>query len=107
MNRRTFLLSSACAAVASLIPFRPRKLVLYGDGIHDDTEALRGWFQGNYENVVWPDGSPVGRTLLHGTYLLSGTAIAFSDPFGPKAVNQSFCYNQLNFIPEGEFEGSL
>lgn len=30
------------------------KLVIYGDGEHDDTEALEAWYRG--ESVYWPDG---------------------------------------------------
>ena len=56
MNRRSFLqaiLASGCApaivkADSLMKIFVPRNepIILYGDGIHDDTKALQTWFDG-------------------------------------------------------------
>lgn len=45
------------------------KLVLYGDGEHDDTIALQAWL--NDEPVVFPDGTIVGDSLRNLKFKLS------------------------------------
>lgn len=59
VNRRSFICTSALVAAAvALAPatlFGGKRYVLYGDGVHDDTQALQAWFDGKI--VYWPDGS--------------------------------------------------
>lgn len=38
-------------------------LILYGDGVHDDTEAIRAWYAG--EDVYWPDGVLASNEPFH------------------------------------------
>ena len=46
--------------------------VLWGDGEHDDTEALNAWFRG--ENVVWAQThEAVGSEIADRSFLLSST----------------------------------
>lgn len=80
MNRRHFLKTAAIATAGlalvgtGLATVMPKRYVLYGDGIQDDTEALQAWGRG--EAVYRPDGSEVPYHLLYGgVYLLSGTII--------------------------------
>lgn len=72
MNRRSFISSSLIATgIALFAPqallkgFEPKKHILYGDGIHDDTEALQAWCNG--EQVEWPVNGK--------EFLLTGTVI--------------------------------
>lgn len=37
--------------------------ILYGDGVHDDTEAMRAWFRG--EAVRWADGRLATNEPFH------------------------------------------
>jgi hypothetical protein len=46
--------------------------VLWGDGEHDDTEALNAWFRG--ENVVWAQThEAIGSEIADHSFLLSST----------------------------------
>jgi hypothetical protein len=101
MNRKSFILTLAAGFTSLFIQLPRKKYVLYGDGIHDDTEALQAWFNGDYEDVCHPDGSPVGKKLWNGKYRLTGTL-----HFGPKATSMEFCYNQLNW-DAGVYEDGL
>jgi hypothetical protein len=58
MNRRNFIASGLAAlalvgsGLSNILP--TRRYVLYGDGVHDDTEALNALFRG--DPVYRPDG---------------------------------------------------
>lgn len=46
------------------------EVVLWGDGQHDDTEALNAWLRGR--PAIWAsDGSPVGNEIVGRTFRLS------------------------------------
>jgi hypothetical protein len=69
MNRRSFVKAAVAAGAVLALPFPARRrIVLRGDGVTDDTSALQAWLDG--EDVYWPDGSGVGRTLAEGTFLI-------------------------------------
>lgn len=68
----------ALALLAGLMPApaaphgncRPAPLVLWGDGRHDDTQALNAWLRG--DTVVWADsGRTVGATIAGHAFRLS------------------------------------
>lgn len=81
MKRRSFLATllaaPAIVRAESLMPIwvpnlkiaLPDAIVLWGDGIRDDTQALQEWFSGM--PVIWPNGEPVGRHLFAKRFLLS------------------------------------
>jgi hypothetical protein len=76
MQRRSFLAgllaAPAIVRASSLMPLYVPPLVLYGDGIHDDTQALSAALTG--ERVRWADGRPVvGALVSGGAFLLSDT----------------------------------
>jgi hypothetical protein len=76
MKRRSFLAgllaAPAIVRASSLMPLYVPSLVLYGDGIHDDTLALSAALTG--ERVRWADGRPVvGALVSGGAFLLSDT----------------------------------
>lgn len=84
MNRRGFLKSILAAGVAPafvgssvLMPVRKlwtpeQSLMLWGDGIRDDTLALQAWLDG--KSVVHAfSGRQVGRVLFGGSYLVTNT----------------------------------
>lgn len=102
MNRRSFLKGILAAGVAPyvvtsagvLMPVRvfasSRPLVLYGDGMHDDTAALQAVLDG--KEVVNLSGLKVlrgeGRLLmLPGTYLVSSGLVMNMDA-GPIELNR-------------------
>jgi hypothetical protein len=61
-------LASAKAEEQSKCPAAPH--LLWGDGEHDDTAALNGWFRG--ETVVWAQThEKVGPEITDRTFLLS------------------------------------
>jgi hypothetical protein len=68
----------AIAATAAMMPARAAErqdcaaaeIVLWGDGRHDDTEALNAWFQG--KDAIWgEDGAPVGAAIVGRSFRLS------------------------------------
>jgi hypothetical protein len=68
------LLLALCATSSAADPKKcvGAHLVLWGDGAHDDTEALNAWFRG--ETVVWGDTQqPVGAEIADRVFLLSST----------------------------------
>jgi hypothetical protein len=80
LSRRTFLSFPAAPAiirVADIMPIRPEVLTLWGDGIHDDADALEAFFNGGAR--VKPIGIEAQRqgnhtSLRHG-YLFSSRGI--------------------------------
>lgn|SRR3990167_8894628 len=81
MTRRGFLgaMLAACAAPAIIRAdnimrvFVPpeRGIILWGDGLRDDTGALEAFFEGR--KVVSPVGVPFNGVLMNGNYLISRT----------------------------------
>lgn len=47
-------------------------IILYGDGVHDDTKALQALINGAAK-VVRPDGTVHGRRLIGGAYRVTDT----------------------------------
>jgi hypothetical protein len=46
------------------------EIVLWGDGRHDDTQALNAWLRG--EDAIWADsGAPVGASIAGRSFRLS------------------------------------
>lgn len=78
MKRRRFLTSIGLAIAALVAYLSPRKYVLYGDGLHDDTEAFKQVFLGNGENVTDIHGNMVGNRIPFGTFNLRGALISNS-----------------------------
>lgn len=95
MNRRSFLKSVLAAGVAPafvgssvLMPVAKilsadgisflqsgagaSPLVLWGDGVRDDTAAMQAWLDG-LDVVVDRYGNPLGRVLFGGTFRISHT----------------------------------
>ena len=54
-QRRQFILGVIASCGAPAIGRAVPPLVLWGDGIHDDTEAFQAWHDG--KAVYWADGS--------------------------------------------------
>lgn len=77
MKRRQFikalaLVSSALTFGLPVLAFTKRPSMLYGDGVHDDTQAIQDLADGL--PVVWAhDGSPVDRGLRDHTFLVRDT----------------------------------
>lgn len=79
MERRQFLKDSVLFATVALFAprlalnaFEPKKHVLYGDGIHDDTKALQAWLNGQPVDRPW--GPTMNRFYLDsGEYRISNT----------------------------------
>jgi hypothetical protein len=88
MNRRNFLAAAGAAlaglalggreALATIRPVPARPLALYGDGLHDDTEAINAWAAG--KPVQYADGTPVDKHIIHDQYLLVSDSIRFVTP---------------------------
>lgn len=88
MQRRTFLKLSGMAGLALVLPPLPaRRYVLYGDGKHDDTEALQAWF--DHRTVYYADGSLVENELRPAGYWLSKT-LTLCDSDEPRIVQGSY-----------------
>jgi len=80
MDRRGFLKTIGLVAPAViltpglLMPVRSifvPPLILFGDGLHDDTSALQGLINGRV--VTWADGTPATTLLRGGSYLITRT----------------------------------
>ena len=77
MRRRTFIKAVLAASAAMFVsPLRAvagvvPALVLYRDGIHDDTEALQAVFDG--KPVVWADSGETVGDEIEGHFLISRT----------------------------------
>lgn len=62
MNRRDMLKGLATLPLLAVsLKAAARVPVIYGDGVHDDTEGLAAWLNGR--PVVWADGRDVGHVL--------------------------------------------
>lgn len=86
MNRRGFLKAILAAGVAPyvstaagvLMPIRQRTIWLWGDGIHDDTEALQTLFNGGYvKNAGMATAENFGGRIFvsNGRFLTSATLV--------------------------------
>lgn len=78
MNRRTFSkLTIASGLGLGLLATKSKaysKIILYGDGKHDDTQALQAWVDG--KDVYTKDGNKVSKSYLpSGEYKVSSTVI--------------------------------
>lgn len=78
MKRRNFIkaLGFGAAAIA-LMPTFSAKTILHGDGITDDTAALRALFNG--QTVYYPNGQKVGAIIQDKAFVLSGRINAAMD----------------------------
>lgn len=70
--------------------------ILYGDGIHDDTEAYQAWLDGKL--VYWPNGVRVNNVFVgpmgQPTFLITNTLTVE----GP-SYYLSNCYFRGTFLP--------
>lgn len=88
MNRRGFMgsilalgLAPAIVRASSLMPVIariPDSLILYGDGIHDDTKAMQAFLDG--QRVLNADGTVRGSGIRSETFLLSGPLLIRDSP---------------------------
>lgn len=74
MNRRNFIrhavAASAAIALAPKILFaQPERYILYGDGVHDDTQTLQAWLDG--KPVYDANGRLLGNYLRRGTFRMT------------------------------------
>jgi hypothetical protein len=86
MNRRGFLggilaagMAPMVASAGVLMPVRPAAIILYGDGIHNDTLALQALFDGNkyvfdQRTGMYMEQSGTIR-LSHGSYIVSSPLV--------------------------------
>lgn len=67
-------LAPVCAHAAAKQDCVPAGIVLWGDGRHDDTQALNAWFHGR--NAIWGDsGAPVGAAIVGRRFRLSSALL--------------------------------
>ena len=52
-----------------------KTMTVYGDGAHDDTEAIQAYFNGEAE-LFFPDGRKFGGMDSRGIFLVSKTIVA-------------------------------
>ena len=52
----------------------PPSIILYADGIHDDTCALQSWVDGD-RRVIWQDRRPVGDVITHHRFRIGGDGV--------------------------------
>ena len=89
MNRRQFLPGFAALTV---IPFMPswilgeRCLILHGDGVHDDSEALQAWIDG--KDMYYADGTRVGTVISGRTLLIKQSIFLRSKEY--RLITQCF-----------------
>jgi len=74
LKRRGFLLGVMAAPAivrsASLMPlYVPPSIILYADGVHDDTRALQAWVDGD-KRVIWADRREVGSRIFGQRFLI-------------------------------------
>lgn len=77
MNRRSFVATlgvgiTALALMPQTLLSKPR-YVLYGDGEHDDTDALQAWIEGG--DVRWSNGGSVGNWIQGKRFIISGNGL--------------------------------
>jgi hypothetical protein len=94
INRRSFIAGvtslATAIAIAPRVVFAKPTPVLYGDGKHDDTEALQAWFDG--DRVVYSDGAVAGGpTLANREFLISGPITLRGN------AERHFTYNRVRF----------
>ncbi len=80
------------------IPY-DRVYILWGDGIHDDTEALNAWIRD--ENVYWRGNDKRVEDYIGGkVFKLSDSLLMPPTAKHPKII--SYCTFLSNDIPEGK-----
>lgn len=94
MQRRSFLKSVGTmlgvAVIAPQMAFSTPRHILYADGIHDDSEVLQAWVDG--EEVYYPNGQRVSSEISHKRFRIS-KPIDFSHGEG-----LSFTYNHIHSV---------
>jgi hypothetical protein len=96
MNRRQVIKGLLAAPVLSALPtFRFGEIILYGDGLHDDTEALQAWI--NMERVYWTDGKLVGQKIY--SKVFNVTKFIDFTSFWDGTSGRHFCKNVVRSIP--------
>jgi hypothetical protein len=116
MNRRdilkTFGIGIAGAAIAAVIPFKSEpeyvyledfgavydSPILYGDGIHDDTDALQALIDG--KPVNWSTGERASMPLTDRTFVISNTLV-FKEGSYLEGRNITFSHAAPSWPPEG------
>ncbi|MBR9807458.1 MAG: hypothetical protein GYB49_09575 [Alphaproteobacteria bacterium] len=74
LNRRSFFFGAGATVIAAAVPVNLKQVpVLYGDGVHDDTEALQAFF--NHDRFKVARGNVLHRQnfLIGGRFLISET----------------------------------
>jgi len=92
LERKEFLRLGALGFGALTLGFIPeQRYTLWGDGIHDDTEAFQAW--ADDKKVFWPSGERVGGLLMDKCFLVSGTIYLNKREQKPKTC----CYCTFRF----------
>ncbi len=79
-------------------------VVLWADGVHDDSGALERWFNGDV--VHRPDGSLVPDFLAHGTFLAKRTIHVKKQRGRLREVQRRRCFF-MNYITDREPYSSI
>jgi hypothetical protein len=84
ISRRTFVGTSAALSAATLLPFQSLHgaTKLYGDGVHDDTDALQALFDGR---SVQPMKAGLVARHENGTVMLLNGSFRVREPIQVKA----------------------
>ena len=98
MFRGDFLkLSILALSAATLGIISEEKFILWGDGLHDDTEALQALIDG--KNVRWSTGEEVEDRIINKTFMLTDTIHMEKPVFATTFMNNYFTY------PKGFYRG--
>jgi len=89
LARRPFIKRSAVGlATAALPALAVPALILYADGVTDDSAALQAWLDGN-DSVVYADGTPVG-CLIRGARFRLNSSVRAVRTAKPRCIRDSF-----------------
>ena len=95
MKRRTLL--AAVAIPFSAFAHRETPIVIYADGIHDDSPGLQACLDGM--RVVWPDGTEFDGVLDHRVVRLCSTVRLEKD--SPGYFHITNCFIDCADLPKG------
>lgn len=101
MKRRSFIqgfTALSLLGVSGMI-YPPKKSVskpqhvLYGDGKHDDTEALQAWFDG--KDVYWANGRIVNNIIKYKEFRITDTLYITEHNFHRNILTHCVIYGDL------------